>query len=250
MIAKIKIQCNVLKEILDSLNDISKISETSGSTDLNIFIEKNNIKIYTIFLNHIVAIHELRNENDIEIVIYKEGKIAFDSSTLIKIINRIQRGKINLELFSDRYKVSCRGDKFFDPITFELRRFTESQFQELIDIQGMKKIISLNRLNFFKALDVMSPVSNVVGIKIEGDYLYLFVSDKVEGEGNLKMKLKGLKSRKFSAFYELTPLRNFLGNLSSNNVDLYVNDNKVLMIKLKSPGIDSSLYLSSQVDIN
>jgi hypothetical protein len=248
MSTTIRLPRNTLKEILDSLDELAQFSEGSP-VDLNILSENGQVSIYIRHPSE-VMVHELTSGSDIDISAEGSDRICLSPSTLSEVINKADSGTIEIEFQEHDYVVRYEdAGSFSEPLTLRLRRFEESEFESLPEFGEMKSLGTLDRPTLYKTLDIMSSVSTVVKIGVQNHLLSVDVEDKVAGEGTAKTQLTDSEVNNVEAWYSIEPIKQFLRRVTSNDeVELYVNEGRTLLMEISSPNKVSRLYIAERVD--
>lgn len=248
MSTTIQLPRDTLKEILDSLDELVRFTEDSH-IELNILSEDERVSIYVCHPS-MVMVHKLTSGDDIDISTEGKDRICLNPSTLSDVINKADHGRIEIEFQEHNYVIRYEeSDSFSEPLTLRLRRFEESEFESLPEFSEMKSIGTLDRLTLYKTIDIMSSVSTVVKIDVQNHLLSIDVEDKIAGEGTAKTQLTDSEINNVEAWYSIEPIKRFLHRVTSNDeVELYVNESRTLLLEVSSQNKISRLYIACRVD--
>jgi hypothetical protein len=251
MIARIKLPIGEIKQMLDSLDAVFAFTDDDSLTkDLNIVLGESRAQIYMIpDTNNIAVYHELSENDEISLEIKEGSRLVFNIETLEKIVNKADQGTIELEFCKDEYKVKYEeeGEFFSEPITYDLRIFSESEFKELPSRGETEKIGETSPISLYKAFDLLSPIAEIVRLEKNENKLSIKAEDVIEGEGNVVgADLEASEVDSFSELYPVRPIKEFLKEHKDiDKMELFVNQNGFLTLRSRRDGITSELFITN-----
>jgi hypothetical protein len=248
MTTTIRLPRDTLKEILDSIDELVRFTEGS-SIDLNIATVDGNILIY-VRPPSLAMVHELVPNDDVEVAIEGEGeRICLDPNDLIKVVTKVEEGILEIDFLAHDYVVRYEQEEIFsEPLTLRLKKFVDSEFEHPPNFSELDQIGTLERASLYRALNVMSTVSPVVKVTVDGDMLSLQVKDKISGEGEVSPKLTDSEIEHLEAWYSIEPMIEFLHKTTSGDeVDLFVTPDNTLLLEVASENKISRLYIAHRV---
>lgn len=246
MTTSFRLPRDTLKEILDSMDELAK----GADVDLNISTEDGKVLLY-IRPGSMSLVHELVPNEDVDAIVDVEGeRICLNPDKLNEAVTKAREGTLEIEFHEHDYVLKYEGEKVFsEPLTLRLRRFVESEFQELPRFGEENQLGVLDRSSLHRALDMMSTVSPTVGVAVDNGTLSLEVSDKVYGRGGVNPKLSNPEIDNFQAEYSIEPLTDYLGKVTSGE-DVVLKTNRIgsLLLQIESDNMISRLIIPQQTD--
>lgn len=249
MTTSIRLPLDTLREILSSIDEVVKFSESSA-VDLNITTEDGAVLIYVVPPS-MSLVHELVPSDDVEVSVGEDGeRICLNPNDLMDVVSKAQEGTLEIEFLEHDYVVRYgESDVFSEPLTLRLKRFVDTEFHYPPKFGEINRLGSLDRVSLSRALNVMSTVAPVVKVNVDSGMLSLRVKDKVSGEGEVSPRLTNSDVEHFEAWYSLGPLIQFLSKITSgSDVVLYATADNTLVVEVESSNKNSRLYLSSRVE--
>lgn len=246
MIAEIELPRYILKEILDTIEDCFVYYDKVGSIDIYIKIRQNSIQIYK-YGPDLVS-HDLKLKK-INYNINENINLSLNSAVLKKIIQKASADKVKLTFFKEGYKVIFYEDYFSSPTTFNLKYYPESKFKEIPSIKKFSKLANIETKPLYEEIELLNVLSNVIKLSLKNSDLILSVADEVDGDGKVMKELDSTTFSPFSLKYTVRPIKNFLKNLkSSANINLYLNEDDLLMIEGEDDYKKSTLKIGHRID--
>jgi len=249
MTTLIRLSRDTLKEILDSVDELFKFSEGTA-VDLNLTTDDGRVLIY-VHPPSMALVHELVPGDSVEISVSEdEERICLNPNDLMDVVTKIEEGTLELQFLEHDYVIQYDEDEIFsEPLTLRLRRFVDTEFENPPEVGELKRLGSLDRVSLSRALNVMSTISPVVKVTVNGEVLSLQVEDKVSGEGEVSSRLTNSEVEHFEAWYSIEPPIQFLRRITSGDeLNLLVTADRTLILEVESSDKNSRLYLTPRIE--
>jgi DNA polymerase III sliding clamp (beta) subunit (PCNA family) len=248
LIARLMIERDELRRILDSLHEMPHTSGTR-TIDLNLVAKPpSTFELYISEMNMVQVHHEITDTDQVTVDVEQEYKFVFTAKVLRDIVGRANDGPLEIKFFEDKYAVRLSNEETFStPTSLDLHLVGDSAFSEMKDVPKLTKVAEVSRSALIETLQTMEIVSNVVILKVVNDELWISVSDTVEGEGKVmknthpECDLSGVEYN-----FNLEPIIAFLDNIVHNEIDIAINEQGGLCLRGQSGGIVSTMHLAAR----
>lgn len=246
MIAKISLPQPELKEVLDSLHQVSR-GEDDISMDLNLIADpEEGVKIYVRNFNTLQVSHEISDFSHLDVTEYAE--FVFNSETLHSLVKDADSNEITLEFSRDEFFVAIGNGYFATPTRFDLNLVQASEFQHPLSVDDFFEVAEIDRKDMLNTLKMMGNISPVVEVEIMDNELWVKVSDVVQGEGVVMQLIEDKDVPNLSFKYPNRPLRDFLKQTSGEKVKLFMTETGTIKLESRSGITTSRLMRAERID--
>lgn len=235
-------------ECIKSISDVISGDDNDIPLELNLISRADDeILLYVRKFNNLQILHKLVPGEGISVNVVEEDGFVFSSQVLASLVRKASADRLTLTFQEHEFSVEAGDKNFSQPLSFDLRLYRQSEFQEPMELSEFHEVAAINRQSVIDGLRMMGEISPEVSFVTEDRKLYIQVQDAVQGTGEMVVDLDNDPPIEINSSFEIRPIVAFLKNLRSNETKVKFSDDGHLMISSSSESIESQLVLSRRL---